>query len=607
MEFNLKKYKKIIKGIFIWSVALISLPGCSELRNERQLQISGCSASDCHISTVLKRSIPDTGKHTVHLAGGLDCDTCHAKYLDNRLHKNGTDDRYSGETIVFFNNVNPDASWNDSITSCENLYCHVNADWYGSATFGCTDCHYSGSAIDPVLINGSGTEGKHLKHVTERGISCGKCHSGYISTSTHVNGSLDTDNSSILITLFDSTNPSGSWTGDTGANTGSCASLICHGGSTLDWYGTGTWVLPACDTCHGAAVGTRRPVTGTGGDFAGNSSIVSNHVAGGTDPGEEQCKVCHEMSVHMGGTVRLREADADTAVIYDPSDNSTLEPFCLSCHDADGAAATFTTGGAADNPFNDGESLGAGLHVAGDKIEGYWSNTYTVHRDNGLTCAGSGEAGTGCHGNNGSINMHGSPSKGILTKNLSLPLPFDPPDPYDYNQYRLCFDCHESYPAVTKEVVLGYKQYGNYDLSWAPTPYYTSAIKTLFRDVYTGGTEAYDDTIWGDPFVPLHNYHLFSNDLAMDSKIIMRWAYRGDAGQPGRVTCVTCHNVHGTAGSVRSTYDDFGLVPGVNGTDAYTLLVNYLDTTLKSYPINCLKSCHDMSGQRYYWHTPANE
>ncbi len=496
-------------------------------------------------------------------------------------------------------------------------------------------CHSPDSEIspDPLQTNGSGTAGKHVIHVETRGIYCTKCHFNYENETSHVNGQLDTGSVAIPLVNFDATNPSGNW--NSGA--ANCSSLGCHGSSTLDWYGIAGWTLPACASCHEAAVGTKRVILGVNGDFGASATTVSHHVvaaAVSTDPTDEQCKVCHEMSKHMAGTVRLQNADIDdpdvpnSVIAYDPSVPASLEPFCLSCHDALGASAATVPvpGGSAKSPFADDRTLGAAPNVAGDKIEGYWNNNYTVHKDNSLTCAGSGDPGTGCHGNGGTINMHGSVTKGLLTKNLTLPVP-QLGDLYDYNYYKLCFDCHASYPEVSKEVVLGVKQFGNYDVPWAMIPFYTSGIQSLFRDRYVDGTtypypaywggvnQPYNSNFYDKPYAPLHNWHLSNNNF-----MEIAWNYRGttvETGEVGRASCITCHNVHGTSGTVRSTYDELGITAFVSDfpggyQDSYKKLVpigNYQDTVLKEYPMSCRWSCHG-SGLRpgsSYWHTPSDE
>lgn len=364
---------------------------------------------------------------------------------------------------------------------------------------------------------------------------------------------------------------------------------------------SGAGSLTECNDCHLVATLTRRQIVGSQGDFGANTGNLSHHIAGPSDPTTAQCEVCHDQSTHTSGIVRLRDADGGPGVLYNPLDPTTLEPFCLSCHDDLGATSTFI-GATALDPFGDSRTLGTIPNVAGNKIDGYWNNSYTIHKDNGLTCAGTGEQATGCHGSNGKINMHGSASKGLLTSNMTLPIPSG--SPYDENDFKLCFDCHDNYDAVTKEVILGYQIGGNYDVWWAPTPYDTP-IQSLFRDRYiSGDPRSYSDTIWGDPYTPLHNYHMTPTDAVMQSI----WNYRGN--DVGRASCTTCHNVHGTAGTVRSTYRNFGITAYTAGPDSYKTLEpigNYEDLVFKAYPINCSISCHGIVPGTSYWHTPSDE
>ena len=469
-----------------------------------------------------------------------------------------------------------------------------DVDEYNKSTeISCTSCHDSGKAPDPLETGGSGSDGKHDKHVTDREYNCSKCHSDYVENAYHMDGNLDKDNTVVDLVIFDSTNPDGTWTDATG----SCAATTCHGTDTVEWYGAdGGWTIPAdCAVCHSSATSSRRQVMGPGGDF----DEESHHVIDYGDRNNEiviynDCLVCHDQSSHMGGTVRLKEKDTAAVLAYDPANPAGLETFCLSCHDTDGAL----TEGNALSPFSSGNILGTMPNSAGTEIEGYWENSYTVHKDSGLTC-------TSCHGNTGQINAHGSESRGLLTKNVTLPIPAS--SPYSYTDYELCFSCHDSYPSVSKEVVLGYKESGNYDLFWAPTPYYTTGIQSLFRDVFIpGDSRSYSDTIWWDPFTPLHNYHLLSSDGMMQNV----WAYRGDSGQTGKASCTTCHNVHGTGGTVRSTYDEFGITAYMSAPDEYKKMVpdsNYNDAVMKAYPINCATSCHGIVPGTNYWHTPSGE
>ena len=465
------------------------------------------------------------------------------------------------------------------------------------------------------------------------GIACDACHFNYTTLITHSNGTLDTTDPAVTIVFFDAvTNPTGTWNNAAG----SCSSLNCHGTDILDWYGpsAANANYTSCPSCHVYPLGARRRITGTGGDFRVNPAIVSNHVTTTGDPVPAQCLVCHDHTLHTLGTVLLRNADTGASLAYDAATPSSLEPFCLSCHDADGALATALSGTAA-SPFNDGVTLGSGRNVAGNKIESYWNGSFTIHKGFSLTCAGGGSpaTGLGCHGNNRKINMHGSISKGLLTQNLTLPVPYTAP--FAYNDYKLCFDCHSNFAPVSPQVVLGYKAGGNYDVAQVPpiNSYVTSTatIQSLFREQYinpanpsnfpvywSGVSPFYNDTMSIDkyPYLPLHNYHLTSivtNTLFSPLANWLSWKYRGDPTQAGRISCVACHNVHGTNGlSARSTFDEFGIstipLPGV-GVDLYNTMApsTYDPAVMGTYPMNCNADCHGNAGQTFYWNSPANE
>lgn len=369
---------------------------------------------------------------------------------------------------------------------------------------------------DPLSTNGSGTDGKHVAHVTSRGITCVKCHFNFDSNPAHFNGGVISKGVAPSPVHFYSSNPTGKWS--YAAPSGTCSSTTCHRPSNPDWYSAATVTLDTvCSNCHSAPLGTiRRQITGTAGDFATTPSVTSHHVAGG-GPTSAQCTVCHDQSLHIGGTVRLRHADTGTRIDFVPTNPATLEPFCLSCHDADGALATAVTPSVALSPFADGQTLGAMPYLASTTIASSWSGSST-HRSRGLTCAGTGALNTGCHGRNGAINAHGSINKGLLSNTMNFQIPLvsasvytsNPVGSSDYaNNCKLCFDCHANYPAVTKEVVLGYRSSGVCNIQKAPTPYFMLGMQSLFRDRFIinplnylaswPGNQVYNDTMWNDP------------------------------------------------------------------------------------------------------------
>ncbi len=492
----------------------------------------------------------------------------------------------------------------------------------GGAPPDCLICHSPANpSLDPLQTNGTGTAGKHVAHVTGGGFACTKCHFNYTSHATHMNGTMDTSDPAVLIVYFDSTNPIGQWTGDTGAGTGSCKSLVCHGATnTLEWYGTGT-SFTGCGSCHSSIAGTRRQITGPGGDFAANSAITSHHVSGVNDPTHDQCLVCHDQSTHTAGTVRLRNADTGASIAYDPANASSLEPFCLSCHDPDGATSTYVAVGTVLDPFGedvvDGIVLGQPPYPYATRIATSWAKSYG-HGPNGnhtlgtrLTCMGDGTPGTGCHGSNGTINAHGSVNQVLASK----PFKYDNGPAYAEADYDLCFTCHSLYAGFTKEVIFGVKQNGILDQPYGPNnnkpPYYISAVTTLFRDhngLFTEGcydlngnaVRCNDGLFWGSTNMNLHWFHIARYDSILiftgDSD------FRGTGTRAG-INCVNCHDVHGSSTSYGAVYDEMGykhnLPYGANlnlcaqmKAEAYDQSQNYL----ANYPTYCAFNCHPVQG-----------
>lgn len=332
-----------------------------------------------------------------------------------------------------------------------------------------------------------------------------------------------------------------------------------------------------CGLCHSVALGTRRAVTGPSGDFSGNTSIASHHVSATSDPTGSQCLVCHNIDQHASGLVRLN--DADTGTVYTFTTPSSLEPFCLSCHDLDGAHGD-------TSPFSDGSVIGAGMFQASAAISSSWNKTFG-HKQKGLTCVGTGSPDTGCH-----ANGHGSSHAGLLSRNMTLPL--TPANAYRENDFLLCFECHAFYPAVTKEAVFGVKYsgayYGAYGPGLAYPPYDVPAITTRFRDQNHRGTGLpYDDaSIWidfwlqGATSVNLHWVH-----IAWD----FFWQYRGFLYSG--TSCTACHNVHGTNTSWGMVHDEMGYAhyDGAGG-DKYAQMNGVDPYVLDQYPTYCAYGCH---------------
>jgi hypothetical protein len=595
---------------------------------------SACSS--CHASgfspaldpAATNGSSPN-GRHTKHVTSrNIGCERCHYQYPTKTTHANGLLDTPDPTvTITFFNIVGTSGSWTNDTGAgtgqCANISCHGTdtLGWYGTGTWTlpatCTTCHSSSysSLLDPLVTNGTDTAGKHINHVMTVHIVCSRCHLDYPARAPHANGNMDTQDATVLLVYFDDLNSNGTWTNDTGPESGNCASLLCHGTDNPAWYGIGGVSSLSCAACHGGPIGSRRQIFGVNGDFGANPNMTSHHVTGGpgVDPLTDQCLVCHDMSLHMGGAVRLKNADTGTAIAYDPASPSTLEPFCLSCHDAAGAGSTFITGGTPTSPFNDGSILGSPPYAYATRIYTSWTST-NGHGPNGnhatdkkLTCLGTGQPGTGCHGSNGVINAHGSVNQVLA----SQPFKYDNNNIYNAADFALCFNCHASYPGFTKEDILGVKENGILDWSYYMSPYggrgtngwnppYTiPAVMTHFADHNEAGGPYNDYSSWGENM----NLHWGHIGIPISD-------FRGTGVWSG-VNCVNCHDVHGSTTPYGAVYDEIGytnMFP--DATNAYGRMRDeaYLDYLLEdNHPTYCAFNCHYQQGLTRAWYRPITE
>lgn len=188
-----------------------------------------------------------------------------------------------------------------------------------------------------------------------------------------------------------------------------------------------------CTYCHNVPRGAngdgtfrRRAIFGANGDF----SKASHHVRGEVKVSD--CRACHFLEQHSHGVVKLKDQDVPGLVYdYDPANPAGVEPFCLSCHDADGAAL-----GNGVRPFSDGALVPSVKGAAGSE----WANAahktrgYSVNGGRPLTCLGDGST-NGCHS-----NAHASSNQKLL--------PLAAGEKID----RLCFNCHSGGKVINEAV-----------------------------------------------------------------------------------------------------------------------------------------------------------
>jgi predicted CxxxxCH...CXXCH cytochrome family protein len=287
------------------------------------------------------------GKHTKHVSGkNYSCETCHYNYTSLATHNDGTLDGGPVTSIVSFDPAAyPGASW--VYSTCNNLWCHGGGipDWLGAALT-CRDCHVSGdTTFDPEEINGSGSDGKHVTHVNQKGYLCESCHFSYRNASTHNNGQWDkgSDVPAVTLVSFDpATYPGASWS----CLLSTCNNLWCHGAGTPDWYDT---TPLTCRSCHVSGDGTFDP-TQRDGALPGSGKHSSHLNTGHEDfSGNMHCEICHytyrDAMTHNNGDWNNGDPSGTpvTLISFDPGyAGSWVYSTCqsMNCH---GNADWFTT------------------------------------------------------------------------------------------------------------------------------------------------------------------------------------------------------------------------------------------------------------------------
>ena len=210
----------------------------------------------------------------------------------------------------------------------------------------------------------------------------------------------------------------------------------CHPHSADGNQATQDGFMPlggSCTSCHatvqdngdGLPTGGRRAVVD---EFGYASHHVQNQIQ------DSDCQLCHsETTTHADGYLQMADAD-NPAIVYSEAtpgafrpetvtvaDSKALQPFCLSCHDSDGAHGDTTPFSTEDRTVPD--------------IQG--TNTWSQPAHNtGYGCMGDGVT-SGCHATAHGSNLQGllSPSNGSSGPDKAI------------QEEGFCYTCHDGSPA----------------------------------------------------------------------------------------------------------------------------------------------------------------
>lgn len=381
-------------------------------------------------------------------AGNALCKDCHSARNKQRYNDNPTNTGshpvgvvYPGGTDPRFKTT-PDAPLNLISSNVECLTCHKqhfaptsNGYILRSVTNDytiCTSCHI---LQEP------------RRSLIHKGFTCRTCHQPHNTNKANIlliRDTIDTPNSGLKPVVFTANASASNYADGAAPFDGICE--VCH--TATDHYRNDSpqtadarhvpapqkcvnchphnnafYPQARCFDCHNTPqdfpgigpVGGRRQIvdsngdgTGTGGDF----KRTSHHVNGAI-PNESDCILCHYMGDHKRGEVKLLDPDDGYNVIYtyDPLNKSSVENFCLNCHDANGAGGDVT-------PFSDNVTVPI-------RDGAMWANS--AHKTNPLTCL---DCHAGGHGSNKRNNL--GPFDKIADASA---------DPMDEEE-EFCLNCH---------------------------------------------------------------------------------------------------------------------------------------------------------------------
>lgn len=287
-----------------------------------------------------------TGRHKKHMVGQYTygCAVCHAatvsnnttisgpaKHVDSKV--NVTFSGIAGGSATFSNNDHTPGATGTVNDSCQNVYCHSNAQVQvghvnsqfrnltgnkrfslsTSASLNCSGCHGSSTTTGQFQLSG-----KHQAHLTAPvTFNCNQCH---------LNGGTNNNRASHANGMV---NYSSQWTGRAVLASGSCNNVYCHSNgkgtfvnmTSANWFSARTL---DCKGCHGGdSSQAGEPVYATG---AAGSATANNHPKHvGTAGADAACQSCHSKTVSgiflNGSTHNVMLGTSSRAIPYHADQN----------------------------------------------------------------------------------------------------------------------------------------------------------------------------------------------------------------------------------------------------------------------------------------------
>ncbi|NOY24758.1 MAG: hypothetical protein GXP62_02705, partial [Oligoflexia bacterium] len=389
-------------------------------------------------------SLPAAAVDSPHSA---DCATCHEEHastwptLTSQLCEGCHFDGGPAPAVSTHSSLTTDngyGNWHVDCWECHDVHSQHQNDAYGTTYGMYLDVNLDADIVEvsPTDVGPSYTALSTLRTVTSSNVE-------HTSTTDFVDGDSSSSDD-ICQVCHESTTNYNTGTAfnthtDYGTDTqpgGVCTACHTHGNG---------FQAQGCTGCHSTAQGStgyRRQIVSAGGDF----DATSHHVTDGSTTeivSDGDCAVCHDQSSHQSWTepnVYLNDPDGGTAHSYDGT-GSSLETFCLGCHDADSSLAYDSDSDPTDGyqPFSDGR--------APDDINTWW--TSASHATTSVTALSDSACMT-CHGGTDSTrsgssvdpNVHGSSNVSLLSSTVDGVT-------VSNVEEQLCYSCHDGTTAAT--------------------------------------------------------------------------------------------------------------------------------------------------------------